>query len=183
MPPGLHPPLPGHAVTQPFGPSTLTVEPDGWYQANAGGPLRFRPSRFLGSTFRENVHNGQDVRANVGTPIQAPVTGRVIVNRVDPASGDHYFRILVRPGTVVQLDHLSEALAAVGAWVIVGQPVALSGASGHVTGPHLHWGVYHYIGLNPRPDPRLASTWFAYNPARCLVGGDLADAAWLRPAA
>lgn len=177
---GLANPLPGHPVTQPFGPSTIAWEPEGYYQANAGGPFRFRLTAFLGGTYHANIHTGQDRGAPVGTPVLAPATGRVIADKIDPASGDHYCRILINPTTVIQLDHLSRFLVPVGGRVMVDSRVALSGASGHVTGPHLHWEVRHYVGLNPRPDPALCYQWFRVNPARCLVGGDLAGAAWLR---
>jgi murein DD-endopeptidase MepM/ murein hydrolase activator NlpD len=178
---GLAPPIPNHRISQPFGPSDLSVEPDGFYQAS-DGPLRFRLTRFLGGRFRENIHNGQDVAAAVGTPILAPAAGRLIADKIDVATGDHYAKILVRRGTVLQFDHLSKVLVARGTIIRAGQRFALSGATGHVTGPHLHWQVMHYIGLDPTPDPRLSYQWFAYNPARCLVGGDLAGRAWLRSA-
>lgn len=178
----LAPPLPGHIVTAGFGPSTISFEPEGFYQRDAGGPLRFRLTAFVGGRYHENIHNGQDVAARIGSPVLAPATGKVITDKIDPATGDHYVNLLVRPGTVLRFSHLSKCLVPVGARVIVGSRFALSGASGHVTGPHLHWGVYHYVGLNPRPDPRLMYQWFTYNPARCLPGGDLAGRAWLRPA-
>lgn len=178
---GLVSPIPGAKVTQPFGPSTISLEPDGFYQRDAGGPLRFRPTRFPGGVYRVDIHNGLDLRAGVGTPVLAPVTGKVIADKIDPASGDHYAKLLVRRGTVLVFSHLSRVIAPIGTKVMVGQRFALSGASGHVIGAHLHWGVYHYVGLNPAPDPRESFSWFSYNPARCLVGGDLADRRWLRP--
>jgi murein DD-endopeptidase MepM/ murein hydrolase activator NlpD len=39
------------------------------------------------------------------------------------------------------LIHLSETLVVAGTTVERGQKIALSGATGRVTGPHLHWAV------------------------------------------
>jgi len=46
--------------------------------------------------------------------------------------------------------HLSEIKVNVGDWVERGQLLGLSGATGRVTGPHLHWGVRI---LDARVDP------------------------------
>lgn len=179
---GLLHPLPNHRISQPFGPSSLTVEPEGWLQRDDHGPLRFRRTPFANARYREDIHTGEDVSAPDGTAVMAPQTGLILLGRVDPATGDRYIRILVRPGTVLQLDHFSRILVPEGVRVIRGQRIGLSGHSGDVTGPHLHWEVRHYVGLNPRPDPAACSAWYRYNPARCVVGGDLAGRSWLNPA-
>jgi murein DD-endopeptidase MepM/ murein hydrolase activator NlpD len=83
-------------------------------------------------------HTGADFQAANGTPVVAPNRGRVVL------VADHYF-----PGRIVIIDHglgvysylahLSSFVVREGAIVERGQRVALSGASGRVTGPHLHW--------------------------------------------
>jgi murein DD-endopeptidase MepM/ murein hydrolase activator NlpD len=85
-------------------------------------------------------HGGADFRSPDGTPIKAPNAGRVVL------AEDLYFS----GGTVV-LDHgrglfslfahLSAVDVAAGDLVERGQAIGLVGATGRVTGPHLHWAL------------------------------------------
>ncbi len=85
-----------------------------------------------------NPHSGADFRAAEGTPIAAPNAGKVVL------TGDTYFS-----GGSVILDHgwglysyfahLSKILVEEGDLVELGQLVGHAGATGRVTGPHLHW--------------------------------------------
>ena len=83
-------------------------------------------------------HTGTDFQAATGTPVVAPNRGRVAL------AADQYFpgrTIIIDHGLGVYsyLAHLSEFSVAEGAVVERGQRIALSGATGRVTGPHLHW--------------------------------------------
>lgn len=83
-------------------------------------------------------HTGTDFQAATGTPVVAPNRGRIAL------AADQYFpgkTIIIDHGLGVYsyLAHLSEFTAAEGAMVERGQRIALSGATGRVTGPHLHW--------------------------------------------
>ena len=85
-------------------------------------------------------HSGTDFRAATGTPVRAPNGGRVVL------AADQYFS-----GNTVILDHgqglfsflahLSRITVRDGQIVARGEEVGLSGATGRVTGPHLHWTV------------------------------------------
>lgn len=85
-------------------------------------------------------HQGADFRATLGTPVRAPNAGRVVLAQ------DLYFSgntVILDHGLSVfsLLAHLSRIDVAVGATVSRGDLLGESGATGRVTGPHLHWAV------------------------------------------
>jgi murein DD-endopeptidase MepM/ murein hydrolase activator NlpD len=85
-------------------------------------------------------HQGADFRAATGTPVHAPNGGRVVLAR------DLYFAgntVIIDHGLGVfsLLAHLSRIDVQPGAAVMRGEVVGQSGATGRVTGPHLHWAV------------------------------------------
>jgi murein DD-endopeptidase MepM/ murein hydrolase activator NlpD len=85
-------------------------------------------------------HGGTDFLSPTGTPIQAPNSGRVVLARELYFTGntvviDHGL------GMFSLLAHLSVIDVHAGDSVTAGQIVGQVGATGRVTGPHLHWGV------------------------------------------
>lgn len=85
-------------------------------------------------------HSGTDLLSPAGTPVRAPNAGRVVVAR------EMYFNgniVIIDHGLGVfsQLAHLSRIDVEEGALVEAGQVVGLVGATGRVTGAHLHWGL------------------------------------------
>ncbi|MGB0063788.1 MAG: M23 family metallopeptidase [Terracidiphilus sp.] len=87
-----------------------------------------------------SIHKGMDFRAAEGTEVRAGNSGVVVLARP-----------LYYEGNCVVIDHglglytiymhLSRIDVREGQHVSTGQPLGLSGATGRVTGPHLHWAV------------------------------------------
>lgn len=126
------------------------------FTAEMAWPARGRISGIFGSQRILNgqprqPHYGLDVAAPTGTPIHASLPGRVML------SGDFFFfgQILVVDhghGVNTLYAHLSERLAQDGQVVERGERIALMGATGRVTGPHLHFSLSWYqTFLDPQP--------------------------------
>jgi murein DD-endopeptidase MepM/ murein hydrolase activator NlpD len=104
-------------------------------------------------------HSGADLRAAVGTAIHAANRGRVVLARDLFFSGNAVF-IDHGLGLYSVYLHLSEILVEPDAMVERGDLIGRAGATGRVTGPHLHWGARV---LDARVDPfsllELAADW------------------------
>jgi len=122
----------------------LTVTERLWRGAFVG-PVPGRPNSSFGrlTVFNKEPrgrHQGADYAVGTGTPVRAPNAGRVVI------AADLYFS-----GNTVVLDHgsglfslfahLSRMAVEQGALVAKGDRVGEVGATGRVTGPHLHWAV------------------------------------------
>jgi len=87
-----------------------------------------------------NAHGGADFLSPAGTPIHAPNGGRVAVARLLYFSGN---TVIIDHGLGLfsMLAHLSAIDVHEGDRVTTGQLIGRVGATGRVTGPHLHWAV------------------------------------------
>src|SRR5262245_2574569 len=96
-----------------------------------------------------NAHSGADFLSPAGTAVHAPNAGRVVIARSLYFSGN---TIVVDHGLGLfsMFAHLSAIDVREGERVNAGQVVGKVGATGRVTGPHLHWTVR---AANARVDP------------------------------
>ncbi len=94
-------------------------------------------------------HSGIDLRAKKGTPIRSPNAGIVALVRDCYLSGNTV--VIDHGGGLYTLyAHMSKVKVRQGQMVEKGEVIGLSGATGRITGPHLHWGVSL---LGQRVDP------------------------------
>jgi murein DD-endopeptidase MepM/ murein hydrolase activator NlpD len=95
-------------------------------------------------------HTGLDIDGVTGDTVYAPARGVVELTGQFELAGNNVY-INHGSGLVSAYFHLSEQLVAVGDTVEVGMPIGRVGATGRVTGPHLHWVVrYGHISVDPR---------------------------------
>lgn len=94
------------------------------------------------------IHRGIDISMPVGTPLIAPLDGRVVYNRINSGGvtqGYGYYLALYHEDKKLYTlyGHLRELpRIKVGDMVKAGEVVAHSGATGDATGPHLHYEIH-----------------------------------------
>jgi murein DD-endopeptidase MepM/ murein hydrolase activator NlpD len=87
-----------------------------------------------------SIHKGMDFRAPMGTLVRAGNSGVVVLAR--PLYYEGNFVVIDHGLGLFTLSmHLSRIDVREGQRVVKGEPLGLSGATGRVTGPHLHWAV------------------------------------------
>jgi murein DD-endopeptidase MepM/ murein hydrolase activator NlpD len=125
--------------------ATPSIMPTSGWMSSAFSRMRNHPI-----LHEARPHEGMDVTAPYGAPIEAPANGVVIQSGWEPGYGnvvviDHGY------GIVTKFAHASRILVRVGAKVTRGELIAQVGNTGLSTGPHLHYEVH----VNGRPvDPR-----------------------------
>ncbi|MGW2564234.1 M23 family metallopeptidase [Streptomyces sp. NPDC001514] len=94
-----------------------------------------------GSMWSSGYHTGLDFAAPTGTPTKAVHGGTV---KSAGWSGSYGYRIVLEleDGTEVWYCHLSSMTVGVGQTVTTGETIGRVGATGNVTGPHLHLEVH-----------------------------------------
>lgn len=87
-------------------------------------------------------HYGTDFAANSGTAVCAFADGTVLAAGQDDGYGN-YVKIRHADGYTTLYGHCSKLLVRAGETVTMGQEIALVGATGKATGPHLHFELMH----------------------------------------
>ena len=107
---------------------------NGNYRISSG----FNPYRKHPVTGRIAPHNGTDWAAPVGTPVVSTGDGVVVMTRKHPYAGNY---VVIQHGSIYKTRylHLSKILVHKGQKVTRGQRIGLSGQTGRVTGPHIHY--------------------------------------------
>lgn len=114
-------PMTTGAITQPFGPTDLAIEPS-----------------YLGFP---HFHTGVDVAAAEGTPVRAADDGVVALVGSGNTGYGNYVVIAHASGITTLYGHLLAAAVSQGAYVTQGQVIGLEGSTGNSTGPHVHFEV------------------------------------------
>ena len=124
--------------------ATPSIMPTQGWLSSAFSAMRAHPILHLA-----RPHEGIDVSAPMGSPIEAPAAGVVTEAGWETGYGNT-ITINHGYGIVTKFAHASKLLVKNGQRVARGQRIALVGNSGLATGPHLHYEVH----VNGRPvDP------------------------------
>ena len=106
-------------------------------------------------------HLGVDFAGDVGEPIRAANRGVVALVGSFLLAGNMVY-IDHGGGVVTGYFHMSKPLVAVGDTVARGQTIGLVGATGRVTGAHLHWSArYGVLAVNPFDLLKLDPSWYS----------------------
>lgn len=114
-------PMVGAHITQPFGPSTVLLEP------------RLGPY--------PHFHTGVDLAAPLGTPVLAAADGIVVSVAHTRVGYGNYVMIAHGGGVITLYAHLMDTYVNVGDRVTRGKRIGSEGSTGLSTGPHLHFEV------------------------------------------
>jgi murein DD-endopeptidase MepM/ murein hydrolase activator NlpD len=110
------------------------------YTAPVDNVVLGTPYHAAGSMWASGYHTGQDFIVSTGTKLKAVASGTVVTAGWGGAYGNQVV-IKLADGKYAQYAHLSALSVSVGQSVSEGQQIGLSGATGNVTGPHLHFEI------------------------------------------
>jgi murein DD-endopeptidase MepM/ murein hydrolase activator NlpD len=134
-------PMVSFTITQPFGPSTVLLEPPyGKYK---------------------HFHTGIDIAAPLGTPVMAAADGLVVAVGHTKTGYGNYVVIAHGGGIATLYGHLLATNANIGDGVKRGQVIGFEGSTGYSTGPHVHFELrVNNQVIDPMPYlPVLGTNW------------------------
>ena len=134
-------PLVKFQITQPFGPSSVLLEPP-------LGPYK-------------HFHTGIDLAAPFGTPVMAAADGVVVAVGHTAVGYGNYVVIAHGGGVATLYGHLLDTNVSVGQLVVRGQQIGREGSTGFSTGPHVHFELrVDNAVVDPMPYlPVLGTSW------------------------
>ena len=132
-----------------------------FYASGFTWPARGRISGVYGSQRVLNgeprrPHYGLDIAAPEGTEVVAPADGLVTLTHPDMYYSGGTIVLDHGQGLSSSFLHLSEILVEAGTFVKQGQVIALIGATGRASGPHLDWRM-NWLDRRVDPEPLVAS--------------------------
>ena len=102
------------------------------------------------SNIRSGAHTGTDIACSIGTPIKAVEDGTVTFASRNGSYGN-LVKISHGNGVETWYAHCSKIYATVGQKIEAGDVIAAVGATGNVTGPHLHLEIrINGVAVNPQ---------------------------------
>lgn len=116
-------------------------QPQHWLLPLEGG----RVSSFFGASRGHRAHGGIDFSVPRNTPVMATSDGTVVASGMGYLGDRKYGNVVViehEGGLRSLYAHLNKRNVNVGDTVTAGELIGLSGATGHATGPHLHFEAY-----------------------------------------
>jgi murein DD-endopeptidase MepM/ murein hydrolase activator NlpD len=121
----------------------------------------FGVQRYQNGVATGDFHAGWDQRGAAGVPIHAIAGGKIMLARQFHLRGN---TVAIDHGQGLEsiFMHMSKIAAVEGTVVNAGDIIGYVGATGRVTGPHLHWTIYaNGVPVNPSQWLKLASCYAA----------------------
>lgn len=127
-------------VSFPLAPKEPATGKDWQWPMKEGSYTKGTPYHQSGNMWSLGYHTGLDLVAPSGTPIYAPADGK-IVHAGPGGSYGNMTEIQHAGGVITLYAHQTSIKVSVGQQVKRGDQIGTVGATGNVTGPHLHWEV------------------------------------------
>jgi murein DD-endopeptidase MepM/ murein hydrolase activator NlpD len=133
-------------------PVTQTASAGGQSGGSSRAPATYSGGAFLWpvsgggnyiSQYFHYGHYGLDIAADYGSPVRAAASGTVIFAGWKGNGGGYQVWVAHGSGLYTTYNHMSAISVGSGQSVSEGQQVGRVGQSGHATGPHLHFEVWH----------------------------------------